>query len=186
MHTKRFSTWPQCVMKCLQIPVQLVSVLPKIDHRTFFPTLSVQQQIICSDNLPLWHSYTYTIHPGIFRSLGVWGGLFSHVTWRPSTSKCPLWHHMKPSMKQNVDILSYVTWVFLEVFKLSWHWVDKKSQYCGYLSIIIPTSMKCHLTPTALYDEERLDDKYCSWSRRRPQKVDKRMVLEHTHGLFIT
>ncbi len=28
--------------------------------------------------------------------------------------------------------------------------------------------------------------KDCSWSRRRPQKVDKRMVLEHTHGLFIT
>ncbi len=27
---------------------------------------------------------------------------------------------------------------------------------------------------------------YCSVSRRRPQKVDKRMVLEHTHGLFIT
>jgi hypothetical protein len=26
----------------------------------------------------------------------------------------------------------------------------------------------------------------CSWSRRRLQKVDKRMVLEHTHGLFIT
>ncbi len=26
----------------------------------------------------------------------------------------------------------------------------------------------------------------CSWSRRRPQKVDTRMVLEHTHGLFIT
>ncbi len=26
----------------------------------------------------------------------------------------------------------------------------------------------------------------CSVSRRRPQKVDKRMVLEHTHGLFIT
>ncbi len=27
---------------------------------------------------------------------------------------------------------------------------------------------------------------YCSVSRWRPQKVDKRMVLEHTHGLFIT
>ncbi len=26
----------------------------------------------------------------------------------------------------------------------------------------------------------------CSVSRWRPQKVDKRMVLEHTHGLFIT
>jgi hypothetical protein len=26
----------------------------------------------------------------------------------------------------------------------------------------------------------------CSWSWRRPQKVDKRMVLEHTHGSFIT
>ncbi len=26
----------------------------------------------------------------------------------------------------------------------------------------------------------------CSVSRRRPQKVDKRMVLVHTHGLFIT
>jgi hypothetical protein len=29
-------------------------------------------------------------------------------------------------------------------------------------------------------------DDYCSVSRWRPQKVDKRMVLEHTHGLFIT
>jgi hypothetical protein len=27
---------------------------------------------------------------------------------------------------------------------------------------------------------------YCSVSRWRPQKVDKRMVLEYTHGLFIT
>ncbi len=26
----------------------------------------------------------------------------------------------------------------------------------------------------------------CSVSRWRPQKVDKRMVLEHTHGFFIT
>jgi hypothetical protein len=26
----------------------------------------------------------------------------------------------------------------------------------------------------------------CSVSQWRPQKVDKRMVLEHTHGLFIT
>ncbi len=26
----------------------------------------------------------------------------------------------------------------------------------------------------------------CSVSRWRPQKVDKRMVLEYTHGLFIT
>jgi hypothetical protein len=26
----------------------------------------------------------------------------------------------------------------------------------------------------------------CSGSRRRAEKVDKRMVLEHTHGLFIT
>ncbi len=29
-------------------------------------------------------------------------------------------------------------------------------------------------------------DRTCSLSRWRPQKVDKRMVLEHTHGLFIT
>ncbi len=29
-------------------------------------------------------------------------------------------------------------------------------------------------------------EQYCSVSRWRPQKVDKRMVLEHTHGLFIT
>ncbi len=29
-------------------------------------------------------------------------------------------------------------------------------------------------------------DRYCSVSRWRPQKVDKRMVLEYTHGLFIT
>jgi hypothetical protein len=27
---------------------------------------------------------------------------------------------------------------------------------------------------------------YCSVSRWRPHKVDKRMVLEYTHGLFIT
>jgi hypothetical protein len=29
-------------------------------------------------------------------------------------------------------------------------------------------------------------NQYCSVSRWRPQKVDKRMVLEYTHGLFIT
>ncbi len=29
-------------------------------------------------------------------------------------------------------------------------------------------------------------DHVCSVSRWRPQKVDKRMVLEYTHGLFIT
>ncbi len=29
-------------------------------------------------------------------------------------------------------------------------------------------------------------DEHCSVSRWRPQKVDKRMVLEYTHGLFIT
>ncbi len=29
-------------------------------------------------------------------------------------------------------------------------------------------------------------DDECSVSRWRPQKVDKRMVLEYTHGLFIT
>ncbi len=28
--------------------------------------------------------------------------------------------------------------------------------------------------------------RYCSVSRWRTQKVDKRMVLDHTHGLFIT
>jgi hypothetical protein len=27
---------------------------------------------------------------------------------------------------------------------------------------------------------------YCSGSRRRAEKADKRMALEHTHGLFIT
>ncbi len=33
---------------------------------------------------------------------------------------------------------------------------------------------------------ETLNSYNCSVSRWRPQKVDKRMVLEHTHGLFIT
>jgi hypothetical protein len=32
----------------------------------------------------------------------------------------------------------------------------------------------------------RIDNIYCSISQWRPQKVDKRMVLEYTHGLFIT
>ncbi len=29
-------------------------------------------------------------------------------------------------------------------------------------------------------------NEHCSRSRRRAEKVDKRMVLEYTHGLFIT
>ncbi len=33
---------------------------------------------------------------------------------------------------------------------------------------------------------DEVDDGGCSVSRWRPQKVDKRMVLEYTHGLFIT
>jgi hypothetical protein len=32
----------------------------------------------------------------------------------------------------------------------------------------------------------RGDGQWCSRSRRRAEKVDKRMVLVHTHGLFIT
>jgi hypothetical protein len=32
----------------------------------------------------------------------------------------------------------------------------------------------------------QLIDYQCSVSRWRPHKVDKRMVLEYTHGLFIT
>ncbi len=37
-------------------------------------------------------------------------------------------------------------------------------------------------TPSHVYAQSM----YCSVSRWRPQKVDKRMVLEYTHGLFIT
>jgi hypothetical protein len=48
-------------------------------------------------------------------------------------------------------------------------------------------SRLCFLSNGSIFWSETL--RYfpnCSWSRRRPQKVDKRMVLEHTHGLFIT
>jgi hypothetical protein len=48
------------------------------------------------------------------------------------------------------------------------------------------------LKKTAIYtitnkmkNRENTDDQ-CSVLRWRPQKVDKRMVLEYTHGLFIT
>jgi hypothetical protein len=45
--------------------------------------------------------------------------------------------------------------------------------YCMSLSVPQVMSMLHHCTT-------------CSLSRWRPQKVDKRMVLEYTHGLFIT
>jgi hypothetical protein len=35
-------------------------------HPKFWAILSIHQRICC-DNSPLWHSYTYTIRPGIFR-----------------------------------------------------------------------------------------------------------------------
>ncbi len=37
-----------------------------------------------------------------------------------------------------------------------------------------------------LYFAQSMTTPKCSVSRWRPQKVDKRMVLEYTHGLFIT
>jgi hypothetical protein len=59
---------------------------------------------------------------------------------------------------QNVDVLSHVTWVFLEFFGLSWRGVDKMSQWCGNLSVIGPAIIKCH-TPLCM-NEDCLNDEY--------------------------
>ncbi len=53
--------------------------------------------------------------------------------------------------------------------------------YSFYVIFVCPVAVKARLA-----SELSPRDSTCSWSRRRPQKVDKRMVLEHTHGLFIT
>ncbi len=42
------------------------------------------------------------------------------------------------------------------------------------------------IRPGMIFEFDHYCNNYCSVSRWRPQKVDKRMVLEHTHGLFIT
>jgi hypothetical protein len=47
-------------------------------------------------------------------------------------------------------------------------------------SLYVIRKSKNFLTPKAL------KALYCSVSRWRPQKVDKHMVLEYTHGLFMT
>ncbi len=52
--------------------------------------------------------------------------------------------------------------------------ISRQLQYPTFPSDSTPTFLR-HLTIT-----------YCSGSRRRAEKVDKRMVLECTHGLFIT
>jgi hypothetical protein len=43
-----------------------------------------------------------------------------------------------------------------------------------------------HIGPTLFWRKFTKKNIKCSVSRWRPQKVDKCMVLEHTHGLFIT
>jgi hypothetical protein len=73
-------------------------------------------------------------------------------------------------------------------------------------SIIGGNDLKLHTTTTAqlctvhlyiilycmlsdivyIYIVPIVGNNYCSASWWRPQKVDKRMVLEYTHGLFIT
>jgi hypothetical protein len=62
-------------------------------------------------------------------------------------------------MKQSIDILPHVTWVFLAVFGLGWHWLDKRSQMYGNLSIIAPAIMKCcHIL--FCMNEKCLNDEY--------------------------
>jgi uncharacterized protein YcfL len=41
------------------------------------------------------------------------------------------------AIKQNADVLSHVTWAYLEVFWLDWQGVDKMPQYSKNRSIII-------------------------------------------------
>jgi hypothetical protein len=56
--------------------------------------------------------------------------------------------------------------------------------FLPFLFSILPTFsvLPLSFSPTSLPFQHSL----CSLSRWRPQKVDKRMVLEYTHGLFIT
>jgi hypothetical protein len=56
------------------------------------------------------------------------------------------------------------------IFALGNHIMEHFSAFSGGLDIFDPKIALC----------------YCSVSRGRPHKVDKRMVLEYTHGLFIT
>jgi hypothetical protein len=44
--------------------------------RQFDPHYPSTQWTVSCDNSPLWHSYTYTIHPGIFRLPRLGGGRF--------------------------------------------------------------------------------------------------------------
>jgi hypothetical protein len=77
-------------------------------------------------------------------------------------------------MRQDVDVLSHVTWELLEVFGLDWHWVAKMSQWCGNLSIIILCKMRrCTLNCTALlevvhYGIVLLSSEHCLHTRTSP------------------
>jgi hypothetical protein len=67
----------------------------------------------------------------------------------------------------------------------------KNILYMNYFSVQKAFYSKTSGSPSALstakYPTTSPGSKcYCSGSRRRAEKVDKRMVLVYTHGLFIT
>jgi hypothetical protein len=100
--------------------------------------------MVRSDKPPLWHSYTYTIHLGIFFHPCFEVGILPQVTWRPPSSKCPMtscphfyeakcghfswdfWTHLwcPVPAKPNVDVLSHDFGHICDVLSAVKHNVD--------------------------------------------------------------
>ncbi len=57
---------------------------------------------------------------------------------------------------------------------------------CVLTACLSTLSVSCLIYPHAFVFRLNTWVNYCSRSRRRAAKADKRMVLVHTHGLFIT
>ncbi len=103
----------------------------KLTTQHFEPHYTSTQRTIYCDNSSLWHCYTCMICPGIFSTPG-WRWkvcLAEHnSSSNCSVTSCPPFYE---------EIRGQLVTYLLGTPGLGWHGVDKMSQWCGNVSIII-------------------------------------------------
>ncbi len=100
-----------CTRANISLKVPWRSVHPRTDPATFWLTLSVPSSIRC-DYLSLWHSHTYSIHPGIFRPPLFRNGRFVTSDMFFPSSIFPVTSR-QPFNAQNIDFVSHSSWIHL-------------------------------------------------------------------------
>ncbi len=102
----------------------------KLATRQFDPHYPSTQQTICCDNLPLWHSstYSYMIRPSIFRSPRLQGGLLANCDTMSTLPKMLCYIMSALSWSEIWTVCHKIVGPICDVLQTVWRHVDTLSQ----------------------------------------------------------